>query len=196
MIVAVILAAGLSRRMGQPKLLLLLEGRPVIRHAVERVIAGGVAEAIVVTAPERDALETALAGLAVRFAVNPDPAAGQASSIAAGIAAVPATTTAALIALGDQPALDRRIIPALLETRRRTDRPVVAPRYRHELGTPVLFGAEVFPELLALTGDRGARAVVEREPDRVAFVDFDLPMPQDVDTPAEYERLRTPGKPV
>src|SRR5262249_62412354 len=99
--------------MGRPKLLLDLHGKPVLRHTVERVIAGGVEHVLVVVGPEHEALRRALDGLAVRFVVNPTPEAGQASSVRAGIEAVPAEATAALIALGDQPALSLDVISQL-----------------------------------------------------------------------------------
>lgn len=177
--------------MGQPKLLLALEGKAVLRHAVERVLAGGVDQVIVVAAPDHASLKTALGGLDVAFAVNPTPEAGQGSSIRAGIATLPEGTGAALIALGDQPLLPASVIPALLSAWRGSGMAIAAPRYLGGQGNPVLFGVQVFSELLALTGDRGARSVVERDPSRVAWVDFDLPMPADVDTPEDYDRLRS-----
>jgi len=72
----------------------------------------------------------------------------------------------------------------------------VAPLYRGVQGNPVLFAAAVFPELRALTGDRGARSVVEKDPARVALVSFDLAMPADLDTFEDYERLRPRVNPV
>jgi len=144
---AVVLAAGLSRRMmGRPKLLLPLEGRPVVRHAVERVLAAGIDAVVVVAGHEAPALADALAGLPVQIRQNSTPEAGQAGSIAIGIAALPATAEAALIALGDQPFVDDRIIPALLAARAETGKPIAAPRYRDGRGNPVLFGREVFGE--------------------------------------------------
>lgn len=196
MIAGVVLAAGLSRRMGQAKLLLPLGGRPVIRLAVDRVLAGGVDMVVVVTGTEHPAVEAALRGLQVQLTVNPSPEAGQGTSICVGIGALRSEVDAALIALGDQPFLPPEVIPALLAAFRRTAKAIVAPRYREGRGNPVLFAREVFFELLQLSGDQGARAVVERDPDRVALVDFDFPMPQDLDTPEDYERLRSQGNPV
>jgi molybdenum cofactor cytidylyltransferase len=196
MIVGVVLAAGLSRRMGQPKLLLALEGKPVLRHAVERMLAGGVDQAVIVVPPEHGELESALAGLPVRFAVNPRPEAGQGSSIAAGVSAVPAGAEAVLIALGDQPRLPPEVIPGLITAFRRTGKAIAAPRYREGQGNPVLFGPQVISELRGLSGDRGARSVIEKDGNRVAWVDFDLPMPADMDTPGDYDRLRSPDEAV
>ena len=196
MIAGVVLAAGLSRRMGQAKLLLPLGGRAVIRRTVEGVLASGVDRVVVVTGVEHQALADTLAELPVELAVNPHPEAGQGSSIGVGIAALPAGAEAALIVLGDQPFLPGEIIPALVTARGRTGKAIVAPRYRDGRGNPVLFTRQVFPELLGIAGDQGARSVVERDPDRVALVDFDFPMPQDLDTPEDYDRLRSAGNPV
>jgi molybdenum cofactor cytidylyltransferase len=193
MILCVVLAAGLSRRMGRPKLLLMLEGKPVLRHAVEGVLAGGVDEAVIVVPPEHGELASALAGLQVRFAVNPQPEAGQGSSIAAGASAAPAGAEAVLIALGDQPRLPPQVIPGLIAAFRRLGKAITAPRYREGQGNPVLFGPQVISELRTLAGDRGARSLIEKDGDRVAWVDFDVPMPADVDTPEDYDRVRARG---
>lgn len=190
MVAGVVLAAGLSRRMGRPKLLLPIDGRPVIRRTVEALAGAGLADLVVVVPPESEALRTALDGLAVRFAVNPAPEAGQAGSVVAGVAALAPGTTAVLIALGDQPDLPRAVLAGVLERHRAGGATIVAPRYREGRGNPVLFTSTVFPELLRLTGDQGARAVVEADAARVALVSFDIPMPRDVDTPEDYESLR------
>ena len=190
MIAAVVLAAGLSRRMGQAKLLMPVGGRAIVRYVVESVLAGGVDLVWVVTGPDVEPIEAALAGLEVQIAVNPAPEEGQASSLRAGIAALPASVDAVLIALGDQPSLAPSIIPALLAARRTSPKLIVAPRYRDGQGNPVLFKREIFPELLRLTGDQGARPILQKEPARVQWVELDLPMPPDVDTLDDYEKIR------
>ena len=190
MIAAVILAAGLSRRMGQAKLLMLLDGRAIVRHAVEAVLRGGVDSVWVVSGPAVEAIEAALVGLDVQIVVNPAPEEGQAGSVRVGIAALPASADSALIALGDQPMLPPSIIPALLAARRTSDKSIVAPRYRDGQGNPVLFKREIFPELLRLDGDQGARPIIQKDPARVEWVDLDLVMPPDVDTPGDYEKIR------
>jgi molybdenum cofactor cytidylyltransferase len=189
-IAAVVLAAGLSRRMGQAKLLMPVGGRAIVRHAVESVLAGGVDSVWVVSGPDAEPIEAALAGLDVQMVVNPAPEEGQAGSLRVGIAALPPSADAALIALGDQPWLAPAIIPALLAARRTSPKLIVAPRYRDGQGNPVLFKREIFPELLRLTGDQGARPIIQKEPARVEWVDLDLPMPPDVDTPDDYEKIR------
>jgi molybdenum cofactor cytidylyltransferase len=180
--------------MGRAKLLLLLEGLPVVRHAAQRLLAAGVAPLLAVIGPGGDDVGTALAGLPVTLVINPTPEAGQAGSLVTGVRALPPETGAALVALGDQPYVPPEVIRDLRYALHSSDKVIAAPRYRDGLGNPVLFRAAVFPELLALTGDRGARAVVERDPGRVALVVLDRPMPDDVDTPEDYARLRSqPG---
>jgi molybdenum cofactor cytidylyltransferase len=176
--------------MGRPKLLLDLDGRPVIRHSVEALVGTGIEDIVVVVPPEHAALESALAGLAVRFAVNPAPEVGQAGSVVAGVRALMPTTEAVIIALGDQPGIPRAVLVGILECHRATGAAIVAPRYRDGRGNPVLFAAATFGELLRLTGDQGARGVIDADPARVALVPFDLPMPRDLDTPDDYESLR------
>jgi len=182
------LAAGLARRMGRQKLLLQLQGKPVVRLSVEHIVSH-VEDVVVVTGPEDTAIRQALEGLPVRFAVNPRPQDGQGTSIAAGVAALKPWTTAALIALGDQPRMPAAVVPALLDAFRRSGQAIVAPVYQGVHGTPVLFSSEVFGELRALTGDAGARAVVKVNPERVEAVAFDIAMPPDVDTPEDYAKL-------
>jgi molybdenum cofactor cytidylyltransferase len=189
LIAAIVLAAGLSRRMGRQKLLLELQGKPVVRWAVEGVLPH-VGDLIVVTGHDDAAVRAALAGLAVRFVVNPRPEDGQGTSIATGASALAPDTEAALVVLGDQPRLPVDIIPTLLRERERTGKEIVAPVYRGTQGTPVLFAASVFVELIRLDGDAGARAVVGARPERVARVSIETPMPLDVDTPDDYVRLR------
>lgn len=174
--------------MGRQKLLLDLRGKPVVRWSVEGMLPY-VGDLVVVTGPDDDGVRAALAGLPVRFAVNPRPEAGQGTSIAVGVRALQPGTAAALIGLADQPWLPDGVIVALLRTREQTGKAIAAPVYRGTQGTPVLFGAEVFGELAALDGDAGARAVVQARPERVARVPVDAPMPPDVDTPEDYARL-------
>jgi molybdenum cofactor cytidylyltransferase len=174
--------------MGRQKLLLDLDGKPVVRWSVETVLPH-VGDCVVVTGHDDAGVRAALAGLAVRFTVNPRPQDGQGSSIATGVAALKPWTAAVVIVLGDQPRTPASVLPALVAAHGASGKAIVAPSYRGTRGTPVLFSAEVFPELAALRGDEGARAVVATRPDRVETVAVDVPMPPDVDTPEDFARL-------
>src|SRR5881296_4756465 len=114
MIAGIVLAAGLARRMGRQKLLLQLQGKPVVRWSAEHV-ARHVEDTVIVTGPDDTAIRQALGDLTVRFAVNPRPQDGQGTSIAAGVAALKPWTRAAMIALGDQPQIPDAVVRALLE---------------------------------------------------------------------------------
>ncbi|HXL46808.1 MAG TPA: NTP transferase domain-containing protein, partial [Candidatus Binatia bacterium] len=81
------------------------------------------------------------------------------------------------------------VVRALIEAFQRSGKAIVAPVYQGEQGTPVIFSSEVFGELRALTGDAGARAVVQAHPERVEAVALDFAMPPDVDTPEDYAKL-------
>jgi len=174
--------------MGRQKLLLAVRGTPIVRWSVE-ALRPHVEDLVVVTGRDDGAVRDALAGVATRFATNPRPQDGQGSSIAIGVAALMPWTTAVLIALGDQPRVPPDVVPALLQAWKRTGKPIVAPVYRGTQGTPVLFAADVLPELRALSGDSGARSIVQARRERVELIPIDAPMPADVDTPEDYARL-------
>jgi len=128
-IAGILLAAGLSRRMGRPKLLLPIEGRAVVRHAAEHIVDAGIERVIAVVGDEEAAVRSALAGLPIEIVVNPNPAAGQATSLVAGVEAVAPDVTAALIALGDQPFVPVSVIRGLIDAFERTSFAIAAPRH-------------------------------------------------------------------
>jgi molybdenum cofactor cytidylyltransferase len=187
-IVGLVLAAGLARRMGAAKLLLPVRGQPLVRWSVE-ALRPHVDALVVVVPPEDAALRQALADVDATFVTNPRPEDGQGTSIAAGVNGLPAGTEAVVVVLGDQPRLPDGLLADLLARFRASGRPIAAPVYRGVQGTPVVFARAVFDELRALGGDEGARAVVRRDPDRVTRLAVDADMPLDVDTPEDYARL-------
>jgi molybdenum cofactor cytidylyltransferase len=196
-IAAIVLAAGASTRMGRQKLTLpMAGGRPLVRLAVEQVLAAGLDEVVVVVGGDADTVAAALATLPVRVIVNPRYAEGQSTSLRAGLDALRPGTDAAVVALGDQPLPDPDVIRRLVAAFRTTGRPIAAPVYRDGRGNPVLFGAALFGELRGVTGDQGGRGVITRDPARVAEVPVDMAMPADIDTPEDYEAARGAGEPV
>jgi len=185
-VAAVILAAGRSTRMGGPnKLLAELAGKPLVRTVTEQALASGASGVIVVTGHQAGEVEKALAGLKVKFVHNPDFAAGLASSVKTGIAAVPANADGAVVCLGDMPLIDARLIDRLIEAFAPDRGDLIAvPVSDGRRGNPVLWSRRFFTELMALDGDIGARHLIARHAEVVAevpveghgaFLDIDTP---------------------
>ena len=188
---------GLSRRMGRAKLLLPLDGRPVVRHAAEGLLAAGVEPLSVVVGPDGEAVTAALADLRVQIVVNPHPEAGQASSLVAGIAALPPGTEAVIVALGDQPFVPADVIRELiyaLRRQRQGHRGAAVPRRAGQSGAVPGRRLPGAPGASAATAGRARWW--SGMPARVALVEVDRPMPEDVDTPDDYARLRSREEPV
>jgi molybdenum cofactor cytidylyltransferase len=189
-IAGVILAAGRSARLGRPKQLLPLAGRPLLAHTLGHAIASTLDEVILVLGHEAATIAAAVGDLGQRTIINPDHAAGQSTSVRAGLAALPPDSGAVLFLLGDQPSVTAEIIDTLLSGYRADPAPILVPVYGTERGNPVLFDRALFPELSRVSGDEGARAIVRahRGDVRLMPVPGDQP-PQDVDTEADYQRL-------
>lgn len=185
-----VLAAGESRRMGQPKQLLDLAGRPLVVHAVERALAAAVDGVVVVIGSHASEVELALRGYPVYRVFNPHFAQGQGASLAAGIRALPSTVDAVVVILGDVPAISSEAIGAVAARWRETHAPAVMARYDERRGHPVVFDRSVFFELASLEGDTGGRDILRSLGDMVEVVDMPGAMPPDIDTEEDWERLQ------
>ena len=188
MIVGLLLAAGGARRFGSQKLVATLDGMPLVRHAAQALVQE-TDELIVVVGSEAEAVTRALTGVDARIVENVDWASGLSSSIRCGVQSAKPEASAIIVALGDEPRVDGSVTRALISTWRETRRPIVVARYAGEIGHPVLFDASMFSELTTLDGDRGARRVIQRSPDRVAYVDMTIAAPLDVDDPNDLRRV-------
>ncbi|HET7457805.1 MAG TPA: nucleotidyltransferase family protein, partial [Gemmatimonadaceae bacterium] len=197
-IAGVVLAAGGSSRFtaGESgpghKLLASLGGKPLVRWAVERMVASPVSTTVVVLGRDAPLVERALAGLRVRCVVNDRWAEGMSTSLHAAIRAVREDgVRAAVVALGDQPLVPAGVVERLVHAFRASGAPVVVPVYDGGVrGHPVLFADNIFPELLAVTGDEGARGVIARAPSRVTTVAVPGKAPRDVDGEEDLEAVR------
>lgn len=184
----VVLAAGAARRMGAPKQLLDWHGRPLVRHAAETALAGGLSPVIVVTGAYAAETASALAGLDVRLVHNADWQAGQAGSVRAGLAAVPPRAGGVMFLLADQPFVTPTLVRALRELHARTLAPIVAPLVDEQRGNPVLFDRATFAGFALLEGDQGARPLFARH--RAEWLVWhDGRALLDVDTLADYEAV-------
>lgn len=190
-IAGVILAAGMSTRLGRPKQLLEVGGKPLIAHVADTALGSRLDEVIVVLGHQAGAVRNALGDRAVRVRVNPQYREGQSTSLIAALDSVGESTDAIVVLLSDQPTIATRVIDDLVDAWRATRAPIVASSYGGTTSHPLLFGRELFKEIRSIQGDRGARDVVRRHRDEVVTVDggADQP-PPDVDTEEAYELLR------
>ncbi len=177
----VILAAGASRRLGEPKQLLRLSGKSLLRRAAEEALAVDVACVVVVLGAYAEKMIPELEGLNVQIAENHDWQEGMASSIRAGIGALQKQqVNAALLMLCDQPLIERDFLQEMMTVWRRLSVPVVAAGYGNAVGAPALFESMLFDDLIKLRGESGARQLIcqhqhEVVPCPAGLVDIDTP---------------------
>jgi CTP:molybdopterin cytidylyltransferase MocA/NifU-like protein involved in Fe-S cluster formation len=182
----VILAAGGGRRFGGDKLTAMVDGEPMLRGVVRAYAA--LCGRVTVVARSQSQFETTLHDLPVTVVANPDADEGIASSIRAAVSSC-SDRPAVMIALADEPRVDRTLVVAVLNRWQETAAPVVAPRFAGIVGHPVVFDRSCFADLLALDGDTGARGVIRKMGDAVQYVDVDRTPPVDIDTPDDLGRL-------
>ncbi len=188
---AVVLAAGASTRLGVPKQLLRVDGETLLRRTVRAALEAGCSPVAVVLGPQAGIIFSDLNGLNAIPVVNANWRSGMASSLHAGLVEIARHDPErpnVLVLVCDQPAVTAEVVQSLLATHARQGKLITASAYANTLGVPAIFSAAVIPELLALTGDEGARSVVGRVPARVA--DFSFPGgATDIDTPEDARML-------
>jgi molybdenum cofactor cytidylyltransferase len=192
-VAAVVLAAGTASRFRAAagaagpatKLVASFDGMPLVRRVVEAALASGARPVVVVTGFAQRDVTSALEGLPVCFAHNPDFETGLASSLRAGIAALPGGVRGVVVLLGDMPLITSGLIDCLIAAHRQTpDALAIVPVFDGKRGNPVLIARALFGRVAALSGDTGARMLLQAAGDRVAEVVFDdAAVAFDVDTP-------------
>ena len=188
-VAGIILAAGESKRFGQPKQLLDWHGEPFVRVVAKTALEAGLFPVIVVTGFNANQVEAALQGLPVKIAMNEDWQSGQGTSIRKGVQSLPQETGSAIFLLVDQPQIGTDVIRALVAYHATELYPIVAPLVLNERrANPVLFDRMTFPDLLKLKGDVGGRAIFDKH--RVEYLPWhDDRLLLDVDKPEDYQRL-------
>jgi molybdenum cofactor cytidylyltransferase len=182
---ALILAGGAGRRFGGGKLLADLAGAPVIRRAAEAVATAGFAEVVVVTGADDAGIRAALEGLGARIVPAPDWAEGMAATLRTGILTLAPDAKGVCVFLGDMPLVPVSLCPALTEAAERAGY-AARPRRDGNPGHPVAFTRAAFADLLTLTGDQGATALLKQRPEAVAYIDTaESGALLDIDTPAD-----------
>jgi molybdenum cofactor cytidylyltransferase len=188
----IILAAGGSSRLGQPKQLLLYQGRTLIRHACDTALASQCRPVVVVVGAYGERVRREIAELPITIVNNSAWADGLGSSLRVGMGALQDNSEpidAAIVMLCDQPLVTPELLDGLAQTYLATNAPIVAAEYAGTRGVPALFSRALWPELLALDNAGGAKSVIVRHAAEVAG----FPFPEaatDIDTPDSYNALR------
>ena len=187
----IVLAAGESRRFEKPKQLIAWEGLPMVRRAALCALDAGLSPVSVVVGAFADQVVDVVHDLPVDIVHNPGWKEGQASSIRAGVAVLPANTGSVVFMLADQPFIPPALVQSLVERHAETMASIVAPRCAGQRANPVLFDRRVFSALLQLQGDTGGRSLLkDAQHFPAAWVDWNDPsILLDVDTPEDYQRL-------
>ena len=190
MIAGVVLAAGRSARLGQPKQLLPYRGRPLLEWALAAMAASRVEGTVVVLGHDAERVRRDVDLQGARVVYNERYAEGLSTSLQAGLAALGPEVQAAIVAVGDQPLLGPDTFDALITAHAATGTPIVAADYGDHQGTPLLLDRSVWPLAQQIRGDQGARALLRAHPDVVVTVPVAPAIAADVDTWDDYERLR------
>lgn len=191
-VAAIVLAAGCSQRMGpQNKLLLPIDGVPMIRRTVLAASASHANMVIVVTGFESFAVRTALERLELTVSHNPNPDQGLSSSLRTGLSGLPDSYAGALICLGDMPLVEAEHMNKLIRAFKENGaHPICVPTCNGKRGNPVLWPAALFTEMKALIGDAGARSLLTRYSKDVLAVEVSSSaVLTDIDTPACLKQL-------
>jgi molybdenum cofactor cytidylyltransferase len=187
----VILAAGQSSRLGEAKQLLPYKGKSLLVQAVDTAVATGLRPVVVVLGARNETVGKELKEKEVVIALNEEWEEGMGSSLRCGLKKaqqVDPATNAMIFMVCDQPYVSPDLLLQLIKTSEATGRPIVSSSYGELSGTPALFSSKIFPALLEIKGDTGARKLIKQYADEVATI----PFPEgsiDIDTPSDYQTL-------
>jgi molybdenum cofactor cytidylyltransferase len=189
-ITGIVLAAGTSSRLGRPKQLLELRGKPVVQHVIEAALTAGLDEVVVVVGHASNEVAAAVPmDDRVRVVTNPDYPEGQSTSLRAGLRAAGPRTLAAVVLLGDQPGVRADAIVALVDGWHSGSGPVVQASYGGRPTHPILLDRSVWHQVAEGAGDEGARSVLAEHPGWRSTVEVGGDPPEDIDTEEDYRRL-------
>ncbi len=189
-IAGIVLAAGSASRMGTNKVLLRLRGESLVRRAARVAVEAGLDPVLVIVGHEAELVRPELAGIPCEVVLNARHALGMSTSLDAGVTAVPADASAAVVLLADMPFVDADMVGAVVGRHREGGAPIVASRYGAVSAPPTLYARSLFPELRGGTGEGRGREVVRRHADEVAWVDWSESALADLDEQDDVERAR------
>jgi molybdenum cofactor cytidylyltransferase len=189
MICAVVLAAGLSSRMGVQKLLLPFGGKTVIGHIVDQLLASTIGEVHVVVGHQAERISAELSGRAVTIVNNPNYESGMLSSVRCGLRSLPEECRAVMVVLGDQPSITTKLINNMVQSFAATEKSILAPLYEGKRGHPVLFSRQYRDEIMTHYNNVGLRGLLHSHPEEI----FELTVSTasvlcDMDYPEDYRR--------
>jgi molybdenum cofactor cytidylyltransferase len=188
----VILAAGTSARLGSPKQLLFYKGKTLLRHTVDTALETGCQSVFVILGANSETIRKELNNSPVIIVENTGWMEGMASSIRCALENITNTILRpemVIFMVCDQPYVNSALLLQLLEKKQETGKPIVASSYGDNTGIPALFHKSLFPALMELKGDRGAKKLISDHPEKVAVVPFAKGI-TDIDTAADYESLK------
>jgi len=170
MVSAILLAAGESKRMGEPKLLLPFGSSTILEQAVDNLLNSRVDEVIVVVGDRAQEMIKRIANRPVKVAINPVYHEGMGTSIVRGLSLVDSKALAVMLVLADQPLIDSETINRLIEAFFSHDKGIVIPAYKGRRGHPIIFSTKYKEELLGLKGDVGGKQIIREHPDDILEV--------------------------
>ena len=187
----VLLAAGASSRLGKPKQLLPYEGTTLLQHAVQQAVDATLKPIVIVVGANANILNIEIEESQANIVMNVTWEEGMASSIRTGLQKMlelEPTINSVIMMVCDQPFVTVQLLQDLMAKHIETGKPIIASNYKNNLGTPALFDATIFSELMQLKGDTGAKKILNNHPEWVAAIDF--PMGEiDIDTEEDYKKL-------
>jgi molybdenum cofactor cytidylyltransferase len=189
---AIILAAGQSKRMGQPKMLLPWGKSTVIEHVIHTFLNAGLEDVILITGGAREQIEVVIRRYPVRMIHNQDFETGEmSSSIRCGLQALPERAQAALIGLGDQPQIQENSVRSICEEYRKSQSSLIVPSFQMRRGHPWLIARPLWKEILELKQPESPRDFLIRHAGEIHYVLVDTPsVLADLDTPEDYRKSR------
>ncbi len=183
----VVLAAGCGERLGGGKQLLPIDGQPMIKKTITNLLAADLGNIVVVLGYQSAKVAAVLKRLPLDLAINTEYHQGLSSSLKAGLAAQAPTIRAVLFVLADQPQVSPQVYENLAKAYLQSNKKIIVPAYQGKRGNPVLISRELWPQIMALRGDIGARELVRSLPQEVLAVNVDCPgILKDIDTMTDY----------
>jgi molybdenum cofactor cytidylyltransferase len=189
MIAAIVLAAGLSRRMGVPKMVLPWKNTTVIGQVVDVLVKAGISEIVVVTGGAHEQVEAVLKGSPVELVFNPRYTQDEmAYSLQTGLAALSDKVEATLVALGDQPQIECTVVQAILAAYQQSRAEIIVPSYKMRRGHPWLIVRSLWPDVQILAPGQTLRDFLNAQAEKIKYLPVETPsILQDLDTPEDYQ---------